>query len=69
MELITSERIIEGRMFDLTGFQRDLLYVIAGQQEPHGLAVTLFGRLAELAEYVDGDAIHETVDRCPSKIQ
>jgi len=30
---------------------------------------TLFGRLAELAEYVDGDAIHETVDRCPSKVQ
>ena len=26
-------------MFDLTGFQRDLLYVIAGQEEPHGLAI------------------------------
>ena len=26
-------------MFDLTGFQRDLLYVIAGQEKPHGLAI------------------------------
>jgi len=26
-------------MFDLTGFQRDLLYVIAGQEDPHGLAI------------------------------
>ena len=26
-------------MHDLTGFQRDLLYVIAGRDEPHGLAV------------------------------
>ncbi|MDZ7702642.1 MAG: helix-turn-helix transcriptional regulator [Halobacteriales archaeon] len=26
-------------MHDLTGFQRDLLYVIAGNDEPHGLAV------------------------------
>ena len=26
-------------MFDLTGFQRDLLYVIAGMDEPKGLAV------------------------------
>ena len=30
---------------------------------------TLFGRLAELAEYIDGDAIDESVDRCPSKVQ
>jgi len=33
------------------------------------LETTLFGRLAELAEYIDGDAIYETVDRCPSKVQ
>jgi len=33
------------------------------------LPESLFGRLAELAEYVDGDAIDETVDRCPSKVQ
>jgi len=26
-------------MHDLTGFQRDLLYVIAGLNEPHGLAI------------------------------
>lgn len=26
-------------MFDLTGFQRDLLYVISGLGEPHGLAI------------------------------
>ena len=26
-------------MHDLTGFQRDLLYVIAGLEEPHGLAI------------------------------
>jgi len=26
-------------MHDLTGFQRDLLYAIAGQDEPHGLAI------------------------------
>ena len=26
-------------MFDLTGFQRDMLYVIAGLDEPHGLGI------------------------------
>ena len=26
-------------MFDLTAFQRDLLYVIAGLSEPHGLEI------------------------------
>lgn len=26
-------------MHDLTGFQRDLLYVIAGADRPHGLAI------------------------------
>lgn len=26
-------------MHDLTGFQRDLLYVVAGKDEPHGLAI------------------------------
>ncbi|QLG30190.1 helix-turn-helix transcriptional regulator (plasmid) [Halorarum halophilum] len=26
-------------MYDLTGFQRDLLYVTAGLEEPHGLAI------------------------------
>jgi hypothetical protein len=28
-----------GRMYDLTGFQRDLLTVTAGIEEPHGLAI------------------------------
>jgi DNA-binding PadR family transcriptional regulator len=27
------------RMYDLSAFQRDLLYVIAGLDEPHGLAI------------------------------
>jgi len=26
-------------MYDLTGFQRDLLYVIVGLNDPHGLAI------------------------------
>lgn len=26
-------------MYDLTGFQRDLLYVIVGSENPHGLAI------------------------------
>ena len=26
-------------MFDLTGFQRDLLYCIAGEKEPYGLGI------------------------------
>ncbi|RRJ29969.1 PadR family transcriptional regulator [Halocatena pleomorpha] len=26
-------------MYDVTGFQRDLLYIIAGGDEPHGLAI------------------------------
>jgi len=26
-------------MYDLTGFQRDLLYVVSGLNEPHGLAI------------------------------
>jgi len=26
-------------MFDLTGFQRDLLYCIAGNEEPYGLGI------------------------------
>lgn len=26
-------------MYDLTGFQRDLMYVVAGLEQPHGLAI------------------------------
>jgi DNA-binding PadR family transcriptional regulator len=40
-------------MHDLTGFQRDLLYVIAGQEEPHGLAVK-----DELETYYESDIHH-----------
>jgi DNA-binding PadR family transcriptional regulator len=39
-------------MHDLTGFQRDLLYVIAGMDEPHGLALK-----DELERYYES-AIH-----------
>ena len=40
-------------MHDLTGFQRDLLYVIAGLDEPHGLAIK-----EELEEYYEGEIHH-----------
>ena len=39
-------------MYDLTGFQRDLLYVIAGLDKPHGLAIK-----EELEDYY-GKEIH-----------
>lgn len=40
-------------MHDLTGFQRDLLYVIAGLDEPHGLALK-----DELEEYYESEVHH-----------
>jgi DNA-binding PadR family transcriptional regulator len=40
-------------MHDLTGFQRDLLYVIAGSEKPHGLAVK-----DELEEYYETEIHH-----------
>jgi DNA-binding PadR family transcriptional regulator len=40
-------------MHDLTGFQRDLLYVIAGMDQPHGLAVK-----TELEQYYDDEVHH-----------
>jgi DNA-binding PadR family transcriptional regulator len=40
-------------MHDLTGFQRDLLYVIAGLGEPKGLAIK-----EELADYYEGEINH-----------
>lgn len=40
-------------MYDLTGFQRDLLYVIAGLNEPHGLAIK-----AELEDYYQQEIHH-----------
>jgi len=40
-------------MHDLTGFQRDILYVIAGFDSPHGLAIK-----DELEEYYESDVNH-----------
>lgn len=40
-------------MHDLTGFQRDLLYVVAGLEDPNGLAVK-----DELEEYYDNEINH-----------
>lgn len=40
-------------MYDLTGFQRDLLYVITGMTEPHGLAIK-----AEIEDYYP-EAVHQ----------
>lgn len=40
-------------MYDLTGFQRDLLYVVAGLESPHGLAIK-----TELEEYYEGEVHH-----------
>lgn len=40
-------------MHDLTGFQRDLLYVIAGLERPHGLALK-----DELEGYYDKEIQH-----------
>ena len=40
-------------MYDLTGFQRDLLYVVAGLDEPHGLAIK-----SELETYYDVEIHH-----------
>lgn len=40
-------------MYDLTGFQRDLLYTIAGYDEPHGLAIK-----DELEDYYETEIHH-----------
>ena len=40
-------------MHDLTGFQRDLLFVIEGLDEPHGLAIK-----AELENYNEKEIHH-----------
>lgn len=40
-------------MYDLTGFQRDLLYTIAGRDDPHGLALK-----DELEEYYETEIHH-----------
>lgn len=40
-------------MYDLTGFQRDLLYVVAGLEKPHGLAIK-----EKLNQYYEGEITH-----------
>ncbi|WP_226042752.1 PadR family transcriptional regulator [Natrinema sp. DC36] len=40
-------------MYDLTAFQRDVLYAIAGQDEPHGLAIK-----DELEKYYETEIHH-----------
>lgn len=40
-------------MHELTGFQRDILYVIAGHSEPHGLAIQ-----DGLEDYYDTEVHH-----------
>ncbi|ELY83440.1 PadR family transcriptional regulator [Natrinema gari] len=40
-------------MYDLTAFQRDILYVIAGRDEPHGLAIK-----DELEGYYENEINH-----------
>jgi DNA-binding PadR family transcriptional regulator len=40
-------------MYDLTGFQRDLLYTIAGADKPKGLAIK-----DELEEYYESEIHH-----------
>ncbi|WP_227377746.1 PadR family transcriptional regulator [Haladaptatus halobius] len=40
-------------MHDLTGFQRDLLYVVKGLDEPHGLAIK-----DDLEDYYDKEVHH-----------
>lgn len=42
-----------GTMHDLTGFQRDLLTVIAGLDDPHGLAIK-----EELEKYYETEIHH-----------
>ncbi|MDS0476841.1 helix-turn-helix transcriptional regulator [Natrinema sp. 1APR25-10V2] len=40
-------------MYDLTGFQRDLLYVTTGLEDPHGLAIK-----DELEDYYEKEIHH-----------
>ena len=44
-------------MYDLTGFQRDCLYVIAGLDSPHGLAIK-----DELNDYYEKEIHHGRLD-------
>ncbi|WP_058985012.1 PadR family transcriptional regulator [Halobacterium sp. CBA1132] len=40
-------------MYDLTGFQRDVLYAVAGLDEPHGLGIK-----DELDNYYESEVNH-----------
>ncbi|WP_227380640.1 PadR family transcriptional regulator [Haladaptatus halobius] len=40
-------------MHDLTGFQRDLLYVVSGLDDPHGLAIK-----DDLEDYYEAEVHH-----------
>jgi len=40
-------------MFDLTGFQRDIMYLVAGIDSPHGLAIK-----DELEKYYESEIHH-----------
>lgn len=40
-------------MLDLTGFQRDIVYIVAGLNDPHGLAVK-----DELEKYYESEIHH-----------
>ncbi|WP_306060371.1 helix-turn-helix transcriptional regulator [Natronococcus wangiae] len=40
-------------MYDLTGFQRDLLYTVAGLDSPHGLAIK-----DDLEDYYENEIYH-----------
>jgi PadR family transcriptional regulator PadR len=51
--LCTIKQYVYAYMYDLTGFQRDLLYVIAGHDEPHGLALK-----DELEDYYEKEIHH-----------
>lgn len=46
-------------MYDLTGFQRDLLYITAGLEGPHGLAIK-----EELEDYYEQEIQHGRL--CPN---
>ncbi len=53
MELICFGPYIRVDMDDLTGFQRDILYVTAGLERPHGLAIK-----DELEDYYESEIQH-----------
>jgi len=64
------QRVVSCELDDCRGYLGKAVGEITGGAQPIPVdAVTLFGRLAELAEYIDGDAIDEAVDRCPSTVQ